>query len=145
MNTTYTLTDGTLLCWTIFTLHHDDGTEMQARTGLRWEPSDPLAVLIEFIPRGSTPNVWAVSRDLLLDGMSAPSDFGGDIQVWPASPVCVGLYLASPFGCAQFSVSLNVLRDFLAATYHRCARGAEYTGFEMDAELAALLHAEGRW
>jgi hypothetical protein len=102
-------------------------------------------VLIEFIPRGSTPNVWAVSRDLLLDGMSAPSDFGGDIQVWRASPVCVGLYLTSPFGCAQFSVSLNVLRDFLAATYHRCARGAEYTGFEIDAELAALLHTEGRW
>lgn len=136
---TYTLADGTLLCRADFQHRHDHNTTT-VRVGMYWSPVNPLTVCLEFIPKQGNPVKWVVGRDILLDGLSSLSG-SGDIQVWPASPTTVGVWMANQSGEAEFSVALDVLRDFLAATLHRLPRGREFDHVDMDYELARLSEA----
>jgi hypothetical protein len=138
--TTYTLNDGSLLAWATVT-YHRDGDTSDMRTGLRWSPEEPYAVSVEFIHRLSEPVVWVLSRDTLTDGLHCVTGCG-DYQVYPVSPTWVGLYLTSPSGSATFSLETDVLRDFLAATFHLVPAGREYAGWDVDSELAFLLEEE---
>jgi hypothetical protein len=137
--TIHTLPNGSLLMWTIFVCHRPDD-DVPVRTGMWWDPTDPLAIRLEFAPRKEAPRIWDVARDILADGMTAASG-DGDFRVFPANPG-VGLYLASPSGCAQFSMDAGTLRAFLAASYYRVPRGHEYDGVDVDAALVALLDEE---
>jgi len=141
--TTYTLNDGSLLCWAVFTLDPGTPDRTPVRVGLRWDPNYPLAVTMEFIARDTMPVTWVLSRDALADGMTFPAGLS-DYQVFPvANPTCVGLHLESLSGTATFSMSAEVLRSFLAMSYNRCPRGAEYAGYDVDSELAELIAEEG--
>lgn len=136
---TYTLADGTLLCWTTFEHHHDHATS-PVRVGMYWSPVDPLLVRLEIVPKGTSPARWLVGRDVLIDGLAFVSGYG-EIKVWPASPTTVGVWMTNQSGEAEFSVALDVLRDFLAATLHRLPRGREFDHVDMDYELARLSEA----
>jgi len=138
--TTYTLNDGSLLCWSTASWH-SNGDAGELRVGLRWTPEEPYAVSVEFIHRLTAPVTWTLSRDVLLDGLHCVTGYG-DYQVYPASPAWVGLFLTSPSGAATFAIEAAVLRDFLAATFHLVPAGREYAGYDMDAELAFLLEEE---
>jgi hypothetical protein len=138
--TTYTLNDGSLLCWSTATWH-SNGDAGELRVGLRWTPEEPYAVSVEFIHRLTAPVTWVLSRDTLLDGMRHPSG-DGDYRVFRPSPPWVALHLSSPSGQAQFVVAAGVLGEFLSKCYHLCPRGSEYAGWDVDAELASILAEE---
>lgn len=137
--TIHSLTDGSLLCWTVV---HPDVNDTPIRTGLRWNPSEPLVIMLEFCPREKTPVIWRICRDMLCDGMTVPTG-EWDVTVYPASPPWVAVGLSSPSGSGTFAVDAGTLRAFLTATFLRCPRGAEFDGWDVDAWLSDLLLAEG--
>lgn len=112
---------------------------------LRYAADDPYAVHVTFHTGGSAAVQWTFARQLLTDGVSAPTG-EGDVSVWPSRtsgrPV-VCLSLSSPSGRALFEVPLDRLVQFLTTTYAAVPTGAESDHIDLDAELAALLAGEG--
>lgn len=108
--------------------------------GLRYDPSDPYAVHITF-HTGVAAVQWTFARQLLTDGVSAPTG-EGDVSVWPSRtsgrPV-VCLSLSSPSGRALFEVPLDRLVEFLTNTYAAVPTGCETDHIDLDGAIAALL------
>lgn len=122
---------------------------LPVRAGMRYDPSDPYAVLVSFHTgpadgEGGDVVEWTFARQLLTDGVTGPVG-EGDVQVWPstssgAAVVC--LALSSPSGKALFEIPLPHLVDFLGRTYAAVPTGEESAHVDVDAELALLLWAE---
>ncbi len=122
---------------------------LPVRAGMRYDVSDPYAVLVSFhtgpaAGEGGDVVEWTFARQLLTDGVAGPVG-EGDVQVWPstgggASVVC--LSLSSPSGRALFEVPLGSLVEFLGRTYQAVPTGGESDHVDVDAELALLLWAE---
>ncbi len=121
---------------------------LPVRAGMRYDVSDPYAVLVSFHTGpadGEGGDVeWTFARQLLTDGVAGQVG-EGDVQVWPStsagSPV-VCLALSSPSGKALFEIPLSHLVDFLGRTYAAVPTGQESMHVDVDAELALLLWAE---
>lgn len=84
---------------------------------------------------------WVFGRDLLEDGLSAPSG-EGDVAVWPSRSrdrkvVC--LSLASPSGSALLEADAADVIAFLDASFLITPMGSEMDGVDLDAELTELL------
>lgn len=107
---------------------------------LTYSVREPYAVTAVF--RTSDGDVsWLFGRDLLEDGLAAPSG-DGDVAVWPSMAhgrriVC--LSLVSPSGSALLEADHQLVRAFLDSSYRAVPRGAETEHLDLDAGLAALL------
>jgi hypothetical protein len=109
-------------------------------TTLEYDIDTPYAVSAVF--RTSDGDVvWIFGRELLDEGMYAPSG-EGDVTVWPATSYdrhVVCLSLASPSGSALLEADPAPLRAFLDATFDLVPPGEESAYLDLDSQLAALL------
>lgn len=115
---------------------------------LSYRADDPYAVRVAFRTRPSSDAVeWTFARQLLTDGVTAPSG-AGDVRTWPSAvegePV-VCLSLSSPSGTALFEIPVTGLVEFLTRTYAQVPTGSESEHVDLDRELAELLgHGDTR-
>ncbi|TJZ56865.1 SsgA family sporulation/cell division regulator [Streptomyces piniterrae] len=108
---------------------------------LRYDHADPFAVRVTFPPAASLDGaevVWTFGRDLLEDGLRAPSGTG-DVRIWPCGPEAVVVEFHTAEGMAMVQFGTQDLRDFLVRSYGVVARGGEGLHLDVDADLAALL------
>ena len=116
-------------------------TALPVRASMSYDARDPYAVRVAFHTGTGDAVQWTLGRQLLTDGVTAPSG-DGDVRTWPATsdlgPV-VCLALSSPSGSALFEVPVPELVEFLTMTYAAVPTGAESDHVDVDAELAELL------
>lgn len=108
---------------------------------LKWEPSDPLSVRIEFgMPPGS--QVWMISRDLLADVAEGKTTSAGigDIVV-SAVDDWMTILLRSPDGTGKFRTDMDKIGFFLKAIDAQMPRGTE----EIDVDSALQKLLEGNY
>ncbi|MEV7185918.1 SsgA family sporulation/cell division regulator [Kitasatospora sp. NPDC093102] len=107
---------------------------------LVYEADDPYAVRLTFHLPGDAPVTWYFARELLLDGIGGPAG-EGDVHIRPVgeepSEVCI--VLRSPDGDALLRASSAPLIAFLVRTDRLVPMGQEFTGRDVDAQLADLL------
>lgn len=108
---------------------------------LTYQSRDPFAVQASFRTGGGSAVDWVFARDLLHDGLIAPSGTG-DVRVRPMTldPNRVQLELSSPSGHAVFTTCAQTLGDFLHRTYDAVPPGREYSWLDFDLALSELLH-----
>lgn len=108
---------------------------------LTYQSRDPFAVQASFRTGGGSAVDWVFARDLLHDGLIAPSGTG-DVRVRPMTldPHRVQLELSSPSGHAVFTTCARTLGDFLHRTYDAVPPGREYSWLDFDLALSELLH-----
>ena len=116
-------------------------TALPVRASLSYDATDPYAVRVAFHTGTGDAVQWTFGRQLLTDGVTAPSG-DGDVRTWPAAtdlgPV-VCLALSSPSGNALFEVPVPELVEFLTMTYAAVPTGSESDHVDVEAELAELL------
>ncbi|MGH3546251.1 MAG: SsgA family sporulation/cell division regulator [Mycobacteriales bacterium] len=86
---------------------------------------------------------WTFSRELLADGLDAPSGYG-DVRIWPwnsSGRQSVALALSSPDGYALFEAPRSVVKRFLDRCYGCVPAGVEEHYIDIDTSLANLLGA----
>ncbi|MDR6978347.1 hypothetical protein J2X68_005073 [Streptomyces sp. 3330] len=107
------------------------------------DPSDPLAVRMDFPGSPEQVAPWMFSRDLLYAGLRAPSG-EGDVRVWPPCR-CHGLdsvriLLRSSYAAAVLFVPADELRDWLEETFASVPAGEEYAHLSWEGPLERLLY-----
>jgi hypothetical protein len=116
-------------------------TALPVRASMSYDAKDPYAVRVAFHTGSGEAVQWTFGRQLLTDGVTAPTG-DGDVRTWPATTdlgqvVC--LALSSPSGNALFEVPVPELVEFLTMTYAAVPTGSESEHVDVDAELAELL------
>ena len=111
------------------------------RVDLSFHSRDPFAVQASFRAGPDSAVDWVFARDLLHDGLIAPSG-AGDVRVAPMELDAnrVQLTLSSPSGHAVFTTCAQTLGDFLHRTYEAVPPGREYAWLDFDLALTELLH-----
>ena len=116
-------------------------TSLPVRASLAYDAMDPYAIRVTFHTGAGDAVMWTFARQLLTDGVTAPTG-QGDVRTWPATsdrgPV-VCLSLSSPSGSALFELPVPELVEFLTMTYAAVPTGTEADHVDVDAELAELL------
>jgi hypothetical protein len=124
-----------ILEFTLVPFEHD-----RMEVELRYDTTDPYAVLALFEPAAADPVSWIFSRELLASGMGEPVG-AGDVRIEPAvfdsESTC--LVLVSPSGTARLELSSKQLTAFLDATYAVVPTGEEQDWLDVDVELERLF------
>ncbi|KAF4406033.1 MULTISPECIES: SsgA family sporulation/cell division regulator [Streptomyces] len=108
---------------------------------LEYDPVDPYAVRFTFHLPGDTPVTWAFARDLLLDGLSAPTG-DGDVHIAPVSAGLLSdVYIRLQVGDerATFRASAAPLVAFLDRADRIVPMGQEQTVGDFDGRLVETL------
>jgi hypothetical protein len=121
---------------TTFRLLGDAGPERSIDAELCYDSRNPYAVSITFSGPHRTVE-WTFARDLLADGMLAPSGVG-DVHVRPGVGTDLVLDLYSPAGAATLCAHIADIAEFVITTYELVPSGHEELGIDFDAELAKL-------
>ncbi|GAA4850909.1 SsgA family sporulation/cell division regulator [Kitasatospora terrestris] len=118
------------------------GLAFRLPVDVTYSAADPLVVELTFLLPGDAPVRWTVSRELLLDGISAPAG-EGDIHVCPdgADPGLVRILLRAPGGEALLTTRVAALHEVLLRTDLLVPFGAEWSESDLDQELAHMLAA----
>lgn len=108
---------------------------------LGYETKDPYAVRMTFHLPGDAPVTWAFGRELLLDGINAPSG-DGDVHIAPTGPedlsdVSIRLQVGSDR--AQFRASAPPLVAFLDRTDKLVPLGQECSLGDFEHHLEEAL------
>lgn len=117
----------------------DDPTDMpELPVTMGYDPQDPYAVSFGFGPAlgdGEHAATWTFGRDLLLEGITAPTGIG-DVYVWPCLDVkgcaTVVIELRSPSGEVSLQASTVELNEFLHRTLDAVAAGTETDHLDLD-------------
>jgi hypothetical protein len=119
------------------------GTATPLSAELHYDPRDPYAVTTVFHTASGTVR-WTFARDLLAQGLYEPSG-DGDVHVWPCldadGHAVVIVELCSPDGEALVQARTGDLSNFVARMHCAVAPGNESDHVDMDAAIAAILHA----
>ncbi|WP_351230789.1 SsgA family sporulation/cell division regulator [Streptomyces sp. NPDC002133] len=110
-------------------------------TTLRYDPADPFAVSMEFPPPATlegTQVSWAFSRELLTEGMEAPTGLG-DVRVRPYGYDRTVVEFHAPEGTAVIHIRSSELRRFLERAQGLVPAGREHLHLGLDEDLAELL------
>ncbi|MFF8843522.1 SsgA family sporulation/cell division regulator [Streptomyces sp. NPDC015127] len=108
---------------------------------LRYETSDPYAVRMTFHLPGDAPVTWAFGRELLLDGINAPSG-DGDVHIAPTRPEVlsdVHIRLRVGSDSALFRVGAPPLVAFLDRTDKLVPLGQELALGDFEVSLEEAL------
>jgi hypothetical protein len=125
------------------TLHCLDGkgrpVELVATLG--YQVHDPYAVWLSFhAPDGEIR--WAVSRDLVLQGLTAPAG-EGDIRLWPSideeGHAVLVVDFRSPDGRLVAQAPTHDVGGFLTRTLAAVPLGSEREHLDLDGLIGALL------
>jgi hypothetical protein len=103
----------------------------------RYDANDPLAVSLAIGTQCDEPVVWVFARDLLASGVSAPVG-EGDITIEPAGGDAIRITLATDC-LATLLAPRGRVAEFLIESFTRVPSGTEFSGVDIDAEIAALL------
>src|SRR3954469_7432856 len=107
---------------------------------LGYDAADPFAVNLD-IAAGDGVVRWSFARDLLTEGVEAPTGTG-DVHIIPvggANGRRIRIVLTSPDGAATLEAPLSEMVEFLAATYDAVPTGSESDLVDLDALVATLL------
>lgn len=108
---------------------------------LGYETSDPYAVRMTFHLPGDAPVTWAFGRELLLDGINAPSG-DGDVHIAPTGPEAlsdVHIRLRVGEDSALFRVGAPPLVAFLDRTDKLVPLGEELALGDFETSLEDAL------
>lgn len=103
---------------------------------LNFHSRDPYAIRVVFSVASAPAVEWVFSRELLVDGLSAPAGTG-DVQIFPSNDGIV-FELNSPSGRAQLVADPEVLASFVQDTLEALPLGAESRYYDLDHEIALL-------
>lgn len=109
---------------------------------LGYDPARPYTTTVVFRSAVRTDVHWIFGRDLLADGIDAPSTSPAglmDVRVWRMSALDVGLLLASGGELAILALPAVDVRRYLRRTYALVPRGAESQHLDLDQAIADLL------
>ncbi|MFI6340964.1 SsgA family sporulation/cell division regulator [Streptomyces sp. NPDC050535] len=128
-------------------VHHteaDHGYALPAR--FTYRTSDPYAVEAVFYENQPEETAWTFARELLLEGLDHSAG-EGDVIVWPSPEQNphdqrTFIRLRSPEGTALLSTSRAQLKQYLDATQHLVACGAEHR--QLDGSLDSFESALGQ-
>lgn len=113
------------------------------QTELTYDPDDPLAVKMAFSGyEGDEPNVWTVSRELLLRGCVSLVPHGtGDARMRYLGPNTNQLILCLKSNEGHADISLNQYQvvEFLNETCDAVRFGEETVGDQLDKFLEEVL------
>lgn len=129
----------------VFELIAPDAPVVPVKVELTYTSRDPFAVQASFRTGSGTAVDWVFARDLLQDGLIAPTGTG-DVQVrpMPNAPDRIQLELSSPSGHAVFTTCAQTLGDFLHRTYEAVPPESEYSWLDFDLALSDLLNDPAR-
>ena len=120
---------------TVFDFVRPGGDTAPVETELLYQADDPFAVTMRFHAGGAVAT-WIMGRDLLIEGMTAPTG-RGDVRLRPHTGRTLVLELTSDRHVTVFRLPAGTLRKFLDATYRVVPPGAEH--FDADAFLDTVL------
>jgi hypothetical protein len=109
-----------------------------------YDVTDPYAVWLTFhAPDGEIR--WAISRDLLLQGLTAPAG-EGDIRLWPSidedSHAVLVIDFHSPDGRLVAQALTHDVGGFLTRTLAAVPLGSEPEHLDLDGLVGALLSSQ---
>jgi hypothetical protein len=107
---------------------------------LRYDASDPFAVVMDFHADDDEQVEWTFARDLLAEGLI--SDVGlGDVRISPAQGGrrSILIELMAPGGRAVFEASASDVARFLERTHELVMPGEEPNWMSVDGTLARVL------
>jgi len=107
---------------------------------MRYDISDPYAVRAQFPATPGPPVSWVFARDLLSQGLMAPTG-DGDMRIWPTESGGVGLRISlkSPHGEGLVQAATADVDEFLRQSYSLCPPGREGDYVDVDGALRQLL------
>jgi hypothetical protein len=108
---------------------------------LRYLRDDPFAVHLAFPAEISLEGgevEWVFARELLDDGLYAPSG-EGDVHLWPCDSDRVVMAFESGRGVAMVEFAATDLDNFLQSSYRAVPMGQEGRQVDVDAYLATLF------
>lgn len=103
---------------------------------LTFHSRDPFAVRVVFSVASAAAVEWVFSRELLVNGLSAPAGTG-DVQVFPCHEGVV-FDLNSPSGRARLIAPVRVLTNFAEDTLDAVPLDSESKYYDLDQEIASL-------
>jgi hypothetical protein len=104
---------------------------------LEYDTLDPYAVATTY-HTGAGSVRWMFGRDLLADGLLAPTG-EGDVRVSPAADLSMVVFeLEAPDGAAVLEAPAQELAAFLDSTYDLVLAGEESSWFDFDHEMEKL-------
>jgi hypothetical protein len=107
------------------------------QVSLEYDTEDPYAVTTAYLTGRGTVR-WMFSRDLLADGLLAPTG-NGDVTVSPAKDTAMVVFeLNAPDGSAVLEAPAQDLAAFLNHTYELVPVGTESGWFDFDLEMTKL-------
>lgn len=117
------------------------GRTVELAASLGYDTTDPFAVWITFpSPTGAVR--WAMSREVLLQGLTDPAG-SGDVEVWPSvDPMgreWVAFEFRSPDGRLIAQADTNDVQRFLTLTLAAVPAGTESDHLDIDAVVEGLL------
>ncbi|MGP4086147.1 SsgA family sporulation/cell division regulator [Streptomyces sp. KR55] len=118
-----------------------DSYRIPLRVEFRFDRGDPLVVSVTFHPEGGPPITWRIGRDLLHDGLLAPTGIG-DVRVWPRISRGRPMLRLRLERCGMrvlFELDLHRVEDWLFETYDLVPPGEELTGLDWDGLVADPL------
>lgn len=112
-----------------------DSQRSPLRAEFRFDRNDPLIVSVTFRPEIGPPVTWKIGRDLLHDGLLAPTGTG-DVRIWPRISEGRPMLRLRLERCGMgvlFELDLHRVEDWLFETYDLVPPGEELTGLDWDA------------
>jgi hypothetical protein len=106
-----------------------DGSMEPMNVDLQYRSDDPHAVTMRFQARDQE-SIWLVGRELLADGLLAPTGLG-DVRLRPEGGDVLVLDLFTEDSHAVFHLSAEELDRFLQSTYAAVPAGHEVVDFEL--------------
>ncbi|MCP2241537.1 SsgA family sporulation/cell division regulator [Lentzea aerocolonigenes] len=106
-----------------------DGSIEPMNVDLQYRSDDPHAVTMRFQARDQE-STWLVGRELLADGLLAPTGLG-DVRLRPEGGDVLVLELFTEDSHAVFHMSAEELDRFLRSTYAAVPAGREVVDFEL--------------
>lgn len=106
-----------------------DGSVEPMNVDLHYRSDDPHAVTMRFQARDQE-SIWLVGRELLSDGLLAPTGIG-DVRLRPDHGDVLVLELFTEDSHAVFHLSADELGRFLDSTYAVVPAGQEVLDFEL--------------
>lgn len=129
----------------VFDLIAPDAPAVPVKVHLSYHSRDPFAVQASFRTGNGSAVDWVFARDILQDGLRAPSG-SGDVRVRPMPQHAhrVQLELSSPSGHAVFTTCAQTLGDFLGRTFAAVPHDTECSWLDFDVALSDLLNDTAR-
>jgi hypothetical protein len=111
-----------------------------ARIQIRYEPTDPYAVLMTIRLPGGRPIPWTFARELLDGGLRGTSGTG-DVTVAPcpqAPSVLLHVTLRDEVSDAVLEMGLAPIKEFLVLTCELVPPGSEGTFLRVEDDLSSI-------